>query len=64
METGIYGTAALGNGKIIITQRAKYGMRACPIIVRMAKVVKRLQAILDYMKNVKLITSTVFGQFS
>ena len=32
--------------------------------VRMAKATKWLQAILDYMKKVKLITSTVFGQFS
>ena len=34
------------------------------IIVRMAKATKWLQAILDYMKMVKSITSTVFGQFS
>ena len=34
------------------------------ILVRMAKGTKWLQAILDYMKKVKLITSTVFGQFS
>ena len=34
------------------------------IIVRMAKATKWLQAILDYMKKVKSITSTVFGQFS
>ena len=34
------------------------------IIVRMAKAAKRLQAILDYIKKVKSITSTVFGQFS
>ena len=32
-------------------------------IVRMAKAAKQLQAILDYMKKVKLSTSTVFGQF-
>ena len=34
------------------------------IFVRMAKAAKRLQAILDFMKKVKLSTSTVFGQFS
>ena len=34
------------------------------IIVRIAKAMKWLQAILDYMKKVKSITSTVFGQFS
>ena len=34
------------------------------IIVRMAKATKWLQAILGYMKKVKSITSTVFGQFS
>ena len=34
------------------------------LIVRMAKATKWLQAILDYMKKVKSITSTVFGQFS
>ena len=31
------------------------------LIVRMAKATKWLQAILDYMKKVKSITSTVFG---
>ena len=35
-----------------------------PMNVWVAKAAKRLQAILDYMKNVKSITSTVFGQFS
>ena len=35
-----------------------------PMNIRVAKAAKRLQAILDYMKKVKLITSTVFGQFS
>ena len=37
--------------------------RALAIIVRMAKTTKWLQAILDYMKKAKLITSTVYGQF-
>ena len=41
-----------------------YYISSLLIIVRMAKAAKRLQAILDYMKKVKLITSTVFGQFS
>ena len=34
------------------------------VIYRMAKTTKWLNAILDYMKKVKLNISTVFGQFS
>ena len=46
-----------------IYQCTKYLLLHTNIIVRMAKAAKRLQAILDYMKKVKLITSTVYGQF-
>ena len=72
MHTNFGGCGVSGFGDIATSKMAIFPIPTMDyspwssknLIVRMAKAMKWLQAILDYMKKVKSITSTVFGQFS